>query len=236
AEGGGKRIAYDTPAIEAALTAHPSVRGAAVLDFPDRRGGAGLYAFVEAQSSLTEEELGQYMIHALCKGRAPEYRRIAGSLPRTRPGQIRGDILRLVSTNQVDLIDPLITSQSEREIVQRIVDSRKNLYGTAEIAAALKRHPRVRDAVVLAFPDRLSGTGLYAFVEAQAGLTEEAMREFAHAAVGKDVAPQHIQMVTALPRTQEGTVRTEILLPIAINQVDRIVPMITSEAERALVQ
>src|SRR5262249_19665732 len=146
AEGGGKRIAYDTPAIEAALTAHPSVRGAAVLDFPDRRGGAGLYAFVEAQSSLTEEELVQYLIHALGKGRAPEYVHIVGSLPRTSTGQIRGDILRLVSTNQVDLIDPLITSQSEREIVQRIVDSRKNLYGTAEIAAALKRHPRVRDA------------------------------------------------------------------------------------------
>jgi acyl-CoA synthetase (AMP-forming)/AMP-acid ligase II len=157
-------------------------------------------------------------------------------LPRTSTGQIRGDILRLISTNQVDLIDPLITSQAERELVAHIVRSRKNLYGTAEMAAAIKQHPGVRDAVVLAFPDRLTGTGLYAFVEAQPGLTEEAMRAFTLAAVGKDAAPQHIQMVSALPRTKEGTVRTEILLPIAINQVDRIVPMITSETERALVQ
>jgi hypothetical protein len=236
AEGGGKRIAYDTPAIEAALKANSAVRGAAVLDFPDRRGGAGLYAFVEAASSVTEEALRDYLIGALGKDRAPEHVHIVATLPRTGTGQIRGDILRLISTNQVDLIDPLITSQAEREVVEQIVRARKNLYGTAEMAATIKQHPGVRDAVVLAFPDRLTGTGLYAFVEAQPGLTEDAMRAFTLAAVGKDAAPQHIQMVPALPRTKEGTVRTEILLPIAINQVDRIVPMITSETERALVQ
>ena len=100
----------------------------------------------------------------------------------------------------------------------------------------LKQHPRVRDAVVLAFPDRLTGTGLYAFVEADPGLPEETMREFAVAAVGRSEAPQHIQVVEALPRNVDGAVRTEILLPIAINQMDRIVPMITSEAERILIQ
>src|SRR5262249_62422641 len=102
------------PAIVAAHTPNPAVRVAAVLDFPDRRGGAGLYAFVEAQSSLTEEELVQYLIHALGKGRAPEYVHIVGSLPRTSTGQIRGDILRLVSTNQVCLMHPLVTSPRER--------------------------------------------------------------------------------------------------------------------------
>ena len=34
-----------------------------------------------------------------------------------------------------------------------------------QIAARLKSHPQVRDVVVLAFPDRRVGTGLYAFVE-----------------------------------------------------------------------
>ncbi len=236
AEGGGKRIASDAPAIEAALKSHPQVRDAAVLDFPDRRSGAGLYAFVEVSSHLSEDAVRQYLIEAIGNARAPEYVQIVHTLPRTSSGQIRGDILRLISTNQVDLIDPLITSEIEREAVQHIVQRRKNHYGTAEIAAVLKRHPRVRDAVVLAFPDRLTGTGLYAFVEGDPGLTEETVREFALASVGKDEAPQHIQVVSALPRQADGAVRTDILLPIAINQVDRIVPMITSEAERALVQ
>ena len=33
------------------------------------------------------------------------------------------------------------------------------------IAASLKAHPQVRETVVVAFPDRRVGTGLYAFVE-----------------------------------------------------------------------
>jgi predicted Ser/Thr protein kinase len=236
AEGGGKRIAHDTPLIEAALKAHPLVRDAAVLDFPDRQSGAGLYAFVEGQQSLREETIRQYLTEAVGKDRAPEYVQLVDALPRTGVGQVRGDILRLISTNQVDLIAPLITSEAERDTVQRIVLARKNHYGTAELAAVLKQHPRVRDAVVLAFPDRLTGTGLYAFVEADPGLPEETMREFAVAAVGRSEAPQHIQVVEALPRNVDGAVRTEILLPIAINQMDRIVPMITSEAERILIQ
>jgi hypothetical protein len=236
AEGGGKRIAHDTPAVEAALKAHPQVRDAAILDFPDRRGGAGLYVFAEAEPSLSEESLRRYLVETVGQDRAPEYIQFVETLPRATNGFVRNDILRLISTNQVDLIDPLIGSESERAAVAQIVRGRKNHYGTEELAAAMKRHPRVRDAVVLAFPDRLAGTGLYAFVEAEPGLSEEAMREFAVTAVGKADAPQHIQVVGALPRTRDGAIRTEILLPIAINQVDRIVPMITSEAERVLVQ
>src|SRR5262249_15674465 len=108
AEGGGKRIAYDTPAIEAALKAHPRVGDGAILDFPDRRGGAGLYAFVEAEPSLSEEVLRRDLIETVGEARAPEYVQIVETLPRGANGFVRGDILRLISTNQVDLIDPLI--------------------------------------------------------------------------------------------------------------------------------
>src|SRR5262249_31580059 len=52
------------------------------------------------------------------------------------------------------------------------------LYDAPRIAARLKAHPQVRDAVVVAFPDRRVGTGLYAFVEGDAGLTERGLREF----------------------------------------------------------
>ena len=46
------------------------------------------------------------------------------------------------------------------------------------IAAQLKTHPQVRDVAVVAFPKRGSGTGLYAFVEGTAGLSEHALRQF----------------------------------------------------------
>src|SRR5262249_59164949 len=48
-EGGGPRLVDDAPKIAARLKTHPEVRDAAVVAFPDRRTGTGLYAFVEAQ-------------------------------------------------------------------------------------------------------------------------------------------------------------------------------------------
>jgi hypothetical protein len=40
---------------------------------------------------------------------------------------VRLDILQLVATNQVDSIDPLITSESERRLVDEILNARRNM-------------------------------------------------------------------------------------------------------------
>src|SRR4029077_5656811 len=157
-------------------------------------------------------------------------------------GLARRDVLRLISTNQVDLIEPLIASKDESRLVEALVASRKNLYGAPAIAAALISHPDVRDAAVLAYPDRLTGTGLYAFVEAgeAAGgareISEQELAVYVADAIGRENAPKYIQVVSTLPRNAAGHVRTDILQLVATNQVDSIDPLITSEAERATVE
>ena len=256
AEGGGARLAYDAPAIEAALKALPHVRDAAVLDFPDRSRGTGLYAFLEADGSLHEDDVRKALALRVGATKLPEYLHIADSLPRREDGEVRRDILRLISTDQVDLIEPM-ASKDEQHCVNALVGARKNRYGAPAIAAALIAHPGVRDAAVLAYPDRLTGTGLYAFVEAangggggpgagddvqqrkddqigEAKFLAQLTRHVA-AAVGRDNAPQYIQVVPALPRNAAGQVRTDILQLVATNQVDSIDPLIASEAERATV-
>ena len=60
-EGGGPRLVHDAPRIAARLKAHPQVRDAAVVAFPDRRAGTGLYAFVEGAPGLTEHSLREFM-------------------------------------------------------------------------------------------------------------------------------------------------------------------------------
>jgi hypothetical protein len=251
-EGGGARLAYDAPAIEAALKTFPHVRDAAVLDFPDRKSSTGLYAFIEADAPLREEDVRRQLALAVGADKLPEFVQIADALPRRQDGVARRDILRLISTNQVDLIEPLIASNEEWQVTDRLVASRKNLYGAPAIAAALISHPDVRDAAVLAYPDRLTGTGLYAFVEAAPAAGEEATgskrsndakpldeaKLMAHvaAAVGRDNAPKYIQVVTALPRNAAGHVRTDILQLVATNQVDSIDALISSDAERATVE
>ena len=116
------------------------------------------------------------------------------------------------------------------------------VHDAPRIAARLKAHPQVRETVVVAFPDRRVGTGLYAFVEASLGLTEASLREFiatetapAAALPPTPRAPEHLQVIEELPRAASGEVRSEILQLVAMNQVDLIDPLIASEQERTVV-
>jgi hypothetical protein len=102
------------------------------------------------------------------------------------------------------------------------------------IAARLKTHPQVRETVVLAFPDRRAGTGLYAFVEADAGVREQSLREFI-AAAGSAKPPELLQVLDRLPRCASGEIRSEILQLVAMNQVDQIDAFVTDDRERALI-
>jgi hypothetical protein len=129
-EGGGTRLVHDAPRIVARLKAHPQVREAVVVAFPDRRAGTGLYAFVEGDSALTERGLREFLaVEAATKAppKLPEHLQVTGRLPRTASGEVRREILELVAMNQVDLIEPLIANEDERGLVARIVADRRNL-------------------------------------------------------------------------------------------------------------
>jgi predicted Ser/Thr protein kinase len=99
------------------------------------------------------------------------------------------------------------------------------------IVARLRQHPHVREAVVVAYPDRRAGTGLYAFIETS-GTSEADLRDFLKG--GADL-PERIQIVEALPRRSTGEIRTEILQLVAMNQIDLIDSLVGSEDERAVV-
>lgn len=125
-EGGGARLVHDAPAIAARLKAHPRVRDAAVVAYPDRRIGTGLYVFVEA-AGVPESDLREFVTAGLGAGKAPEELQIVGALPRDAAGAVRSEVLQLVAMNQIDLIDPLLKGEAERATVARIVADRRNL-------------------------------------------------------------------------------------------------------------
>jgi hypothetical protein len=126
-EGGGPRLVDDAPAIAARFSAHAQVRGVAVVAFPDRRAGTGLYAFVEAEPPLTEAAARDYIAGALGRTKPPEHLQLVPALPRNAAGEVRTEILQLIAMNQVDLIDPLLRSDAERRLVDGIVRNRQNL-------------------------------------------------------------------------------------------------------------
>lgn len=125
-EGGGPRLVNDAPAVKAQLKRHPGVRDAAVVAFPDRRTGTGLYAFVETDAA-TDDVLVDFIASALGRAKAPERLQVVDALPRNTGGEVRTEILQLIAMNQVDLIEPLIANAAERALVARIVAGRRNL-------------------------------------------------------------------------------------------------------------
>ena len=99
----------------------------------------------------------------------------------------------------------------------------------------IRSNAEVRDSAIVAFADRRTGVGLYAFVEAEQPALEAQLRsELVAAKCPKP--PEHIQVVQALPRDAAGKPRTEILQLVAMNQLDLIEPMMTGDADRAFLK
>src|SRR5215475_11204097 len=112
----------------------------------------------------------------------------------------------------------------------------KRLVNDAPVLAELiRKNPAVRDTAIVAFADRRTGVGLYAFVEADQLSLEKQLRDELAAAKGAK-PPEHIQVVHALPRDATGQPRTEILQLVAMNQLDLIEPMMRSDEDRAFLR
>ena len=103
------------------------------------------------------------------------------------------------------------------------------------LADLIRRNPDVRDTAIVAFADRRTGVGLYAFVEADKAALEMQLRSELASARGPE-PPEHIQVVRALPRGADGKPRTEILQLVAMNQLDLIEPMMANDSDRAFLK
>ena len=134
-EGGGRRLVNDAPVLIELIRRNPAVRDTAIVAFADRRTGVGLYAFVEADQISLETQLRDELSAA--KGpKPPEHIHVVQALPRDRSGKPRTEILQLVAMNQLDLIEPLMTSETDRAFLKSILESRKNLRDRFNFEAA----------------------------------------------------------------------------------------------------
>jgi len=125
-EGGGRRLVNDAPVLIDMIRKNTAVRDAAIVAFADRRSGVGLYAFVEADQATLEAQIRSEL--AAAKGpKPPEHIQVVQRLPRDASGKPRTEVLQLVATNQLDLIEPMMTSETDRAFLKTILESRKNL-------------------------------------------------------------------------------------------------------------
>jgi hypothetical protein len=134
-EGAGPRLVSDAPPLIARLKTHPQVRDAVIVPFPERRSGTGLYAFVQAEG-VTEQALQEFMAADDHQIKPPEHMQIVEWLPRDDDGAIRAEWLTLIAMNQLDLIEGLTVTASDRVLLGRIVVGRKNLMDRFNTGAA----------------------------------------------------------------------------------------------------
>ena len=74
---------------------------------------------------------------AAAKGpKPPEHIQIVHALPRDESGKPRTEILQLVAMNQLDLIEPMMTGETDRAFLKSILESRKNLRDRFNFEAA----------------------------------------------------------------------------------------------------
>jgi predicted Ser/Thr protein kinase len=125
-EGGGRRLVNDAPVLVQEIRKNPAVRDAAIVAFADRRAGVGLYAFVESDQTALETELKDELA-AAGGPKPPEHIQIVKALPRDAAGNPRIELLQLVATNQLDLIESMVTTEPDRAFLKNILEQRKNL-------------------------------------------------------------------------------------------------------------
>jgi serine/threonine protein kinase len=134
-EGGGRRLVNDAPVLAGLIRKNPDVRDTAIVAFADRRTGVGLYAFVEADQTALEVQLRDEL--AAARGpRPPEHIQVVRALPRDSDGKPRTEVLQLVAMNQLDLIEPMMRSDTDRAFLKSILESRKNLRDRFNFEAA----------------------------------------------------------------------------------------------------
>ena len=126
-EGRGPRVTQVGPRIIAALRAHPAVADAHMADFQTLGGKVGLYAFVEPAAPLTVEDLRTYLAAALPDRPHLDHLQIVPALPRAADGGVRDDLLLLIARNQIEMLDALAGSETERVAVAEIARARLNL-------------------------------------------------------------------------------------------------------------
>jgi acetyl-CoA synthetase len=95
-----------TAEVESALVAHEAVAEAAVVGYPHRIKGEGIYAYVvinnEFENADKEELIGalkQQVRSAIGAFAAPDVIHLASGLPKTRSGKIMRRILRKVASS-----------------------------------------------------------------------------------------------------------------------------------------
>jgi len=98
--------------------------------------------------------------------------------------------------------------------------------GTAEVEAAIKKHPNVAEVAVVGKPHPLKGEGIFAYIvlKADEGIADEveevkAINNIIRKEIGNIALCDDMVFVSGLPKTRSGKIMRRILRTIAKGEV-----------------
>jgi acetyl-CoA synthetase len=120
-----------TAEVESSLVAHPKVAESAVVGFPHKIKGQGIYAFVtlmanEIPSEVLKKELEQWVRKEIGPIAKPDLIQWAPGLPKTRSGKIMRRILRKIAENDYASIGD-ISTLADPAVVEELILNRLEL-------------------------------------------------------------------------------------------------------------
>jgi acetyl-CoA synthetase len=118
-----------TAEVESALVLHDAVAEAAVVGFPHRIKGQGIYAYVTLMHDIgPSEELRKELIDLVRKEigaiAAPDVIQWAPGLPKTRSGKIMRRILRKIAANEIGELGDTSTL-ADPAVVKDLIENSK---------------------------------------------------------------------------------------------------------------
>jgi len=119
-----------TAEVESALVLHNDVAESAVVGYPHKIKGQGIYAYVTLNDGITsndelKQELVQHVRNEIGSFASPDIIQWAPGLPKTRSGKIMRRILRKIATNEIDNLGDTSTL-AEPEVVNGLIENREN--------------------------------------------------------------------------------------------------------------
>ena len=119
-----------TAEVESALVAHTKVAEAAVVGYPHKIKGQGIYAYVTLNTGVTADddlrtELGNWVRKEIGPIAKPDLIQWASGLPKTRSGKIMRRILRKIAADDFGNLGD-ISTLADPAVIEDLIENRVN--------------------------------------------------------------------------------------------------------------
>ena len=111
--------------------------------------------------------------------------------------------------------------------VDDVINVSGHRMGTAEVENAINEHPNVVESAVVGYPHQIKGQGIYAFAicdsaDKSVNILEDEIKQLVRKIIGPIAKPEHVQVVSGLPKTRSGKIMRRILRKVASRDLSNL--------------